>query len=676
MSPQPLWRGFAVFTMALLILGCDGSRNNPFVPDQPEPVATQTIEVSPSLGRIARGRASAFAMNGDRLAGPVTLGDDGKAELEIPTTHVDPVLIEVEGADDADYYDESAATTLPFFADQKIRALLPEPRDSAGVSILTELAVRLAQATGEDIDLELVELANERIRAALAEDVEDFLVPPVIVDGSTAADSLDDDDAGRLAARLGALAMLADGDASPALTVLMQLANDAADGSIDGLAGDVAIEGLVYAPATFASDFAEAIRDFADAFGSDALKTRAAAAAPKSAIGRAVAPGATEPGTVNPKLAGDYLLTYFEASAGGPYTEGETVAVVIDAAAGTLTLGGTLTLSDPFQRFLGGDSITSEINWKDPMTGFEYALSLNDTGVFNEINVGDADQIQDNGFPLFLGQLFVAEGDGGGDSSEPTAPELVARASFEGLEIGELNGQGDGTDDFGFASGNWINAAFPIDSPSVVDTSATPLSYSMEGGPTIAGGNRALSIQGSGGSATSIAGRSFATPLVSEFYFSYLFRPDAFPSGFAVSSGIYLRAEDQSSDYITLNVNGSTIDTGGSIQVRVASEGENAFDSAFGGALQEGVTFLLVGRLYKSAGSDRFDRLDAWLNPAMADEETPDITVEGPTRRQPPAIAELRFRVQGRAQQELLFDEFRFAGSWDGLFETATEVVE
>lgn len=392
---------------ALLLAGCgSGSNNDPIAPNPPDPVATQEILVSPSLGRINRGVARAFAANGNRIADDVVIGDDGTVTIEIPEDHTGPVIIEIEGADDADYFDEEASSTLPFPAGQTMRAALPAPRAEAGVSILTELAVRLAEASGEDIDAELVELANERIRAALAEDVEDLLTPPVIVGSDTSADDLDDDDAGRLAVRLGALAMLAEGDASPALTVLQQLATDAADGNIDGLAGEDAIEGLVYNPATFAADFAQAIRDFADAFGTEALKTRAAAAAPKTAIGRAVAPGATQPGTVNAAFTGDYLLTYFEAREGGPYMEGETVAVLIDAEAGTLQLGGTLTLSDPFQRFLGGDLITTEINWQDPETGFEYALSFNDTGVFNEINVGDANQLQDNGLPLFLGQLF------------------------------------------------------------------------------------------------------------------------------------------------------------------------------------------------------------------------------------------------------------------------------
>lgn len=379
---------------------------------------------------------------------------------------------------------------------------------------------------------------------------------------------------------------------------------------------------------------------------------------------------------VNPNLAGDYLLTYFEAREGGPYTEAEKVSVVIDATAGTLTLGGTLTLSNPFQRFLGGEVIESEINWQDPETGFEFALSDNISGVFNEINVGDAGQIQANGFPLFLGQLFVAEGDGGGNDADPTHPGLVARASFEDLDLGELNGQGEGQGDFGFAAGNWIDRAFTVDSPTVVDTTDNPLSYTLEGGPTLSGGQRALSIKGDGGSPTSIEARRFATPFVSEFYVAYLFRGDVFPGSFAAASGIYLRAEDQISDYITMNVNGTTIDLGGSVAVRIASEGENAFDLAFGGALEQGVTNLFVARLYKSAGSDRFDRMDAWLNPAMADADTPDVTVTGPSNRQPPAISELRFRVQGRANQELLFDEFRFAGTWEGLFEPETAAAQ
>lgn len=405
---------------ALLLTACgSGSRSELFdPPPDPDPAATQEIQVTPSLGRINRGIARAFGANGNQIADDVIIGDEGTATLNIPADHIGPVIVEVEGADDADYFDEEANTTLPFPAGQRIRAALPAPRDAVGVSILTELALRLIEASGEAIDVEQVELANQRILDALAEDVEDLLTPPVIVGSDTVAGDLDDDDAGRLAVRLGALAQLAPGDASPALTVLTQLAADAADGNIDGLAGEDAIEGLVYSPATFAADFAAAIRDFADAFGTEALKTRAASAAPKTALGGTASTGTTQPGTVNAAFTGDYLLTYFEAREGGPYTEGETVAVLIDAEAGTLQLGGTLVLSDPFQRFLGGDLITTEINWQDPDTGFEYALSFNDTGEFNEINVGDANQLQENGLPLFLGQLFDDSVEGGEGNPE------------------------------------------------------------------------------------------------------------------------------------------------------------------------------------------------------------------------------------------------------------------
>lgn len=400
-----IWRSIAILS-CLLLFACSSGSNNPV--QAPDPVATQDIVVAPSLGRINRGIARAFSLNGNPLSDPVTLDANGTAIVQIPATHDEPLLIEVSGADDADYFDEAANSTVLYPADQRIRALLPGPRDEVGVSILTELAVRLAEASGEDIDLDIIELANERIRAALAEDVSDLLTPPVIVDGSTATGDLDDDDAGRLAARLGALAMLAEGDATPALTILRQLAEDVADGNIDGNGVEGPIEGLTYDPATFSADFIAAIQAFAAAFGTEALQTRAASAMPQTSIGSIVRPGSNVPATINPGLVGDYLLTYFEAEAGGPFMEGETVMVIVGDD-NTLQVGDLL-LQDPYHLVQNdGFVFATEIIWLDDATGIAYALSNNETGVFNDLNLGDTTQPQPSGFPLFLGQLFEDE---------------------------------------------------------------------------------------------------------------------------------------------------------------------------------------------------------------------------------------------------------------------------
>ena len=69
---------------------------------------------------------------------------------------------------------------------------------------------------------------------------------------------------------------------------------------------------------------------------------------------------------------------------------------------------------------LSGSAHTPEVHWADPDSSIEYALTDNDTGTFNEINVGAASRPNDFGgtqLPTFLGQL-LEEGDGGDSTLE------------------------------------------------------------------------------------------------------------------------------------------------------------------------------------------------------------------------------------------------------------------
>jgi hypothetical protein len=309
--------------------------------------------------------------------------------------------------------------------------VLPAPRDTAGVSILTELATRLVEAGGT-FDADAIEAANETIRAALAPEVADLLTPPTLVDGETGPGDLDDSDAGRLAARLGALAALADGDATPALTILQQLADDVADGTIDGQGEDGALEGLAYDPATFEDDFVTALRDFAAAFGDDDLQGSTNGDGVRGDGGLGGANGGsgggtdgdtdagtggdgfvTEPATVNGEFVGTFTLVYFDGGnelTNDPFADEQEVEVTITGD-GTLTIDDVGPLSDPFLSSgpSGGAVNPAEIIWEDPATGLFYALSNNESGVFNEINVGDPANPQASGFPGFLGQIREPE---------------------------------------------------------------------------------------------------------------------------------------------------------------------------------------------------------------------------------------------------------------------------
>ncbi len=126
---------------------------------------------------------------------------------------------------------------------------------------------------------------------------------------------------------------------------------------------------------------------------------------------------ANTPATVNAALAGSYSLVFKVGGGEGcgsvcSYTDGQTVAVTVHAD-GRLELPSK-TLSQPFYRNYGSGPHLPEAIWLDADAQIEYALSDNEGGTFNEINVGDAGRKQGPlGTPTFLGQLRKAEASAG-----------------------------------------------------------------------------------------------------------------------------------------------------------------------------------------------------------------------------------------------------------------------
>lgn len=107
-------------------------------------------------------------------------------------------------------------------------------------------------------------------------------------------------------------------------------------------------------------------------------------------------PVETKTTTVHANLAGDYTLQ-FEGSCGSvcSFTNGQTYSANIED--NNLTIDGK-HFYHPFNRKVGGAFNLVEVNWDDGQaTHLRYALSNNETGVFNEINVFDGS--------AFLGQF-------------------------------------------------------------------------------------------------------------------------------------------------------------------------------------------------------------------------------------------------------------------------------
>ncbi len=113
--------------------------------------------------------------------------------------------------------------------------------------------------------------------------------------------------------------------------------------------------------------------------------------------------GTTATATVSAAMAGMYNLKFYVGGGAGcgnrcTYTDGQSISLTVDAANNQLSLPGKV-LSNPYTR----DGNPHEVIWLDADNGIEYALSDN-TGSFNEINVGDARNLV-HGYPTFLGQI-------------------------------------------------------------------------------------------------------------------------------------------------------------------------------------------------------------------------------------------------------------------------------
>ncbi|HSW15030.1 MAG TPA: hypothetical protein VLI06_19440 [Solimonas sp.] len=120
--------------------------------------------------------------------------------------------------------------------------------------------------------------------------------------------------------------------------------------------------------------------------------------------------GVTTPATINPALVQSITLIYHQSAAGAPFADQAEVPVVI-AADGSLQIDGK-TLRDGFNRNFGSGPHLPEIIWLDAARNLEYALSDNERGIFNEINVGDSSAPVTGGIPRFLGQLRMPEVEG------------------------------------------------------------------------------------------------------------------------------------------------------------------------------------------------------------------------------------------------------------------------
>ena len=219
---------------ALLLGACGGGGDGSgFRPG----AASAGITVIPSLGSFSGACTITLRATDGSVLASAGIDADGSATLATGL-YAGPLIVQLSGADDCRYYDEAGDRTLTFGRDKSLYAVVEAVRSPLGVNLLTHLAAsrlldgnRLAAGLGED-----------DIRRANAT-VQVMFQSGDILQAATPVRSRDDrlafDAAGRLAARLAALAEIALSLARPLGQFATELAADFRD---DGRLNTVPID--------------------------------------------------------------------------------------------------------------------------------------------------------------------------------------------------------------------------------------------------------------------------------------------------------------------------------------------------------------------------------------------------------------------------------------------------
>lgn len=384
-----------------LLSACGGSSSS-------SSQANNEIEITPSLGKISLATVYLYQSDSTTLLSSSEIGSDGLIKISYSGSYSGPIIVVVKGDSDATYFDESTGTDLAFGAGKLLRAIVPAGTTETAVTMLTEIAYQLSLVNSIPLTNTSVNLLNERVRVAMAPELGSIITPPVLFDSNTTAGSLENNDAGKYALRLAALADLGSLDATPALKVAEQMAWDFADGTLDGQGGGSAISGVLYNPTTIATDLTSKLSRFATSYGSNALQT---VLANYSAISTSVNVDdlmSSGTGDTLPSYVAGQIVTmkYGSAAVGSPYINDEDVLFSFSSS-------GSLMLTDQYTVVATSFAVRgSEYIWVDSDNSIEYALSVHNDAI-HEVNVTGI-----GGTP-FYGQFTPVEEVTGGEALVP-----------------------------------------------------------------------------------------------------------------------------------------------------------------------------------------------------------------------------------------------------------------
>lgn len=238
---------------ALLLVGCE--INDDTIPvnntnNNTSPVTTNTLTVSPSLGKILNAKVTLKNAKTKAILGTGNTSSLGKVSFQVPKD-VQDVVIEVEGGATAKYFDEAKGEQdLP--STVKIRAAAPvTDKADIGVSVFTEAAVKHAEKLTDGLSKSSnIMAANKKIGEAVG--ISNIIQAPVLIGSNDDYNKLKDDAASAYALQLAGLVKAAASKVpatvtTPALSLLNSLSDDLSDGIVDGKNEAAQLSNLPYA---------------------------------------------------------------------------------------------------------------------------------------------------------------------------------------------------------------------------------------------------------------------------------------------------------------------------------------------------------------------------------------------------------------------------------------------
>lgn len=195
----------------------------------------------------------------------------------------------------------------------------------------------------------------------------------------------------------------------------------------------------------------------------------------------------TQPATVHASLVRSYSLV-FDGNCGSacPFVDGQTYSATVNSN-NTLSINSK-TLTNPVNNKVGGSFNLNEAIWADG--NLRYALSNNQTGVFNEINVNDTSQLV-GGLPKFLGQFTAA--------AAPSTPLSAVQALADSY-VYEVQATGTAYGDLGLITrGLRIDTGYPACDP--ISQSDTSKRWKAR---IVIGSNGSVSLQNTGNASQAI----------------------------------------------------------------------------------------------------------------------------------------------------------------------------